>query len=322
MRTSSDQSQIPGEPSALGSAVCDADPDNLELLRKRSLDFLQNSANRLDWKDFYYLAHKTQAVELQDGQWLTGSYDGARAVLEHRESSLRAFFPVTRSPELNELFLSLLPHEYGAAHHRLRSIVQPLFSRSLLSRLHPLITSQIESRLYPALFDSTGFDVSNLLCSEIPEIVSCLLLDAHPADWRDLGNAARKMYKQIGRYHQEPEELDDAEAAYAYIRRHVSKMCESEHLFPNNGIGRELVSLYKNEKISDRELLGYFCLFLFTGLDTLSNAVSNTLWFIGASPEVFQSLKTNPHLTQLAVDEIMRLLGTYSSDALAISKSH
>lgn len=86
-------------------------------------------------------------------------------------------------------------------------------------------------------------------------------------------------------------------------------MCESEHLFPNNGIGRELVSLYKSGKISDRELLVYFCLFLFTGLDTLSNAVGNTLWFIGASAEVFQSLKTNPHLTQVAVDEIMRLWG-------------
>jgi cytochrome P450 len=229
--------------------------------------------------------------------------------MRNEGAELTALYPATLSPAINELMLGMLPFESGADHRRLRSLTRPLFSSRAVARLERHLLALIEELLYPAVFQQDGCDVLNTLCVRVPEAISCLLLDVAPSDRDAIGHWSRQMYAQLGRYDQSADELRDGEAAYdaftEYVRRRTERPAEETY----GGVGEALLAAWRRGDLTDQQLLSYFALFLLTGLDTLTYAIGNSLWFLGNAPDVFARLRQAPHLSNVAFTEAMRLWG-------------
>ncbi|HEY7874858.1 MAG TPA: hypothetical protein VIG64_07015, partial [Actinomycetota bacterium] len=153
-----------------------ASDDGTELLSDARA-FLTDPEARLEWRSLYPRLHAAATVDLGDQHWLVAGHDDARRVFRDPGSAVRAPFPVTSSPLLNELFLGLLPYEHGPSHARLRGLTQGFFSTPALGRIEPHLTTALSDDLFPAVFESHGCDVSTTLGVNIPQVASCLLLD-------------------------------------------------------------------------------------------------------------------------------------------------
>lgn len=286
-----------------------SDASAAELVRELALAFLKDPECRRHWRDFYELAYTVPPVYLGHGEWLVVGRDDVLTAMRDRGSELTALYPATRSPAINELLLGMLPFEQGAAHHRLRALTSPLFSTRAISRLQDRVSALIDELLYPAVFEPAGCDVLKTLGVRVPEVMSCLLLDVAPADWQAVGNWARQLYQQMGRYDQSEAEIREAEAAYQAFCEYVRRRMRGEATVRFGGVGEALLAAWQKGELDDKQLLSYFTLFLLTGLDTLTYGIGNSLWFLGNAPEVFSTLRQDLALANPAFDEAMRLWG-------------
>jgi cytochrome P450 len=272
--------------------------------------FLAGNTGDVGWREAYDVFHRLPVVEVGPQQWLVAGHRHVNQLLENAGSALSAVYPATLPPALNELFLALLPYEHGPNHKRLRTIGQSLFSRSTFGCLRRHVADLVERQALPRAFSSEGCDVASELASRVPPLVSSVLLDVAVEDRDAVARCAVTMYRQLGRYDQRPEDLASADAAVnelrTYVLRRSSACSETAAL---GGIGNRLVALRRDGTIDESELLNFFALFLFTGMDTLNNAVANSVWFLGRRPDIFKTLHADPTLSRLALEEVLRLWG-------------
>jgi cytochrome P450 len=278
-------------------------------LRSLTLAFLRDPQQRQQWRAFYDVAYAISPVCLGGGQWLIAGHDDVILAMKDEGAVITALYPVTLSPALNELFLGLLPYEDGTNHRRLRSLTQSLFSGVTMSRLQHHVSALLNELLYPAVFEPEGCDVLGTLGVRVPQAISCLLLDVSPSDWDAIGRWSRTMYKQIGRYDQSEDEIRDSETAYQEFSEYVWRRTRAENETGYGGVGEALIAAWRGGDLDDKQLLSYFALFLLTGVDTLTYAIGNSLWFLGNELEVFSALRTAPRLAGAAFEEAMRLWG-------------
>src|SRR5216684_3011821 len=130
-----------------------------EELRSLALTFIADPECRRQWRVLYDLVSAAPPVHLVGGLWLVGGHDDVIAAMKDEGAILTAFYPVTLSPSLNELFVGLLPFENGANHRRLRSLTQSLFSVETMSRVQQHISALLDELLFPAVFEPEGCDV-------------------------------------------------------------------------------------------------------------------------------------------------------------------
>jgi len=289
--------------------VLSSDDGAVEQVQKSALAFLKDPERRRQWRRFYDLAYTVPPVYLGHGEWLVAGWDDVISVMKNERAELTALYPATRSPVVNELFLGMLPFEQGDNHRRLRSLTRSLFSAAAISRLQHQVSVLLDELLYPAVFDSGGCDVLNTLGVRVPEAISCLLLDVSPADWEAIGYWSRCLYKQMGRYDQSDHELHESEAAYQAFTEYVQRRTKGQGGVRYGGVGEALLAARRDGDLDDKQLLSYFALFLLTGLETLTYAIGNSLWFLGNTPEVFSILQQSPELVDIAFEEAMRLWG-------------
>jgi cytochrome P450 len=278
-------------------------------VRSLALGFLKRPECRRQWREFYELAYSVSPLYLGHGEWLVAGREDVIVVMKDKGSELTALYPATRSPAINELLLGMLPFEQGAAHHRLRSLTNSLFSTTAISCLQNDISALLDELLFPAVFEQEGCDVLKTLGVRVPEAMSCLLLDVSPADWQAVGDWSRQLYKQMGRYDQSEDEIREAEATYRAFCEYVHRRMRGQGTVRYGGVGEALLAAWRNGDLDDKQLLSYFTLFMLTGLDTLTHAIGNSVWFLGNAREVFLMLKQDPGLVNSVFDEAMRLWG-------------
>ena len=274
-----------------------------------ALAYLGTPACRDDWPAFYDLLHREPPVYLGPDQWLLAGGDAVLAAMRSDGAELPALYPASDSTAINELLLGMLPFEAGASHRRLRSLAQPLFSARSISRLRPQVLELLEAILYPAVFEDGGCDIVGTLGVRVPEAISCLLLDVAAADRGEVGSWSRPIYNQI----REPgpaTELREAEAAQEALADYIERRLRGEAPFElAGGVGEALIAARRRGELDDGQLRSYFATFLLTGIDTLTHAVGNSLWFLAGSPSVFAALRERPELAAVAFAETMRLWG-------------
>jgi cytochrome P450 len=203
----------------------------------------------------------------------------------------------------------MLPHQHGTEHRRLRAVTRALFKETATRRLQNQIVGMLDSLLYPAVFKLDGCDIVNTLGVQVPETVSCILLDVAPGDRDAVGTWARQIYQQIGVYDQSEHEARTAETVYGEFHEYVMRRSKQPTGTVYGGVGQTLLDAHRGGALDDSQLLSYFALFLLTGLDTLTYAIANSVSFLGGSPEVFDQLRHEPELAGPAFREAMRLWG-------------
>jgi len=277
-------------------------------LQEQAFGFLRDPARRAGWRDFYDVALAAPPVFLGNREWLIAGRDEVLAAMRDEGAELTALYPATRSPALNELFLGMLPFESGPRHRQLRALVSAEVTRAA-PRLREAVAALLERQLFPAVFAPEGCDVLGTLGVQVPEAVSCLLLDVARADWPMVGDWARRLYAQLGRYDQSASELAALDGLHAAFRDYVLRRRTQPPGETHGGIGTALIAAWQAGTLGDEELISYFALFLLTGLDTLTHGIGNALWFLGNRPDIFATLRADPERAERAFVETVRLWG-------------
>jgi cytochrome P450 len=117
------------------------------------------------------------------------------------------------------------------------------------------------------------------------------------------------MYARLGRYDESETELARADDAYRSFEAYVRHRARTGAQTVFGGIGEALIGYWRRRDLDDAQLLSYFALFLLTGLDTLTHAIGNTLWYLGNDPGVYATLRAAPWRASYAFDETLRLWG-------------
>ena len=118
---------------------------------------------------------------------------------------------------------------------------------------------------------------------------------------------------RYGRYDQSEDVIRDAETAYREFCEYVWRRTREEGGTKYGGVGEALIAAWRVGNLDDKQLLSYFALFLLTGMDTLTYAIGNSLWFLGNTLEVFSALRTAPRLAGASVRRGDEAVGTYPS---------
>lgn len=270
--------------------------------------FLTSESARRSWKDLYTAAYGSAPVEVFPGHWLVSGYDDVVDLMRSPLSGMSAPFPVTVSPHVNDLFLSMLPYEPPDEHHRLRGLTAAAFTSDALRRVGSAVRGAIVDELFPAVFRDGGCDIVAGLGTRLPLVASCSLLDIDPAEWDQVDRWVSILYSQIGRYSQSDAELAQAESALESFESFVWRWASGPRACAG-GLGDRLVALWKDGALTAENLLAYVALFLFTGRDTLTHATANAVWMLGRSPQIFRLLRRDPSASRRAFEEAMRLWG-------------
>jgi cytochrome P450 len=278
--------------------------------RLAALNFLRSADARADWKSLYGLFRAHSPLELGDSQWLLSTWHDVTRGLAHPTGGLSTQYPIAASPPVNELHLGMLQYQGGERHRCLRALSEPFLSKNIIPRLTPAIRTTIANALFPTAFGPAGCDVVAGLGLRLPTVISGRLLDLPEERWEIVGAWGRAIYRAIGHYDLTSTQTRQAEEAVAGLTSYVlGGLANDVAARTDIGITANLLAARARGELDDHNLVAYVSLFLVTGLDTITYAVGNAVWFLGNDKRLFRCLSQSPELAEAIFAEAMRLWG-------------
>jgi cytochrome P450 len=286
--------------------------DETEDLTAAATAFLVDQSCRGDPWRFYARLHEAgEVLALWKETHLVSSFEAVSRVLAHAQASPMVRIegvpvPLAESVPVNDAFLRQLPYQPRAVHRRLRGVVSAEFRQSSLRWLEPRLESIADAALFPAAYRPRGVDVQATLGRQIPLATSCLLLGVARGDWSQMGEWGDLLYGQIGHYGQPPELLAAASSALDGLRAYAARMIDDP--LPD-GVGGTIVAAARSALITEEEAVAFYALFLLTGMETSTHALSNALLYLATHAEIFDELRARPLMVPAIFDELLRLWG-------------
>jgi cytochrome P450 len=193
----------------------------------------------------------------------------------------------------------------GAAHRRIRGLVNPVFSALALDRIRDNIAAILDGIL-DELGDGDGIDLISRLALPVPVTVICGLVGLPTSD-REL---CRKWTEEIG--HVVDPVLDDRtrEAMntsvtefHAYIREHLA----ARRRAPKDDIlSRLALAEVDGERLTDDEVIANVLLVFNAGHETTVNLIGNGVLALLRHPDQLAALRAEPGIVEEGVDEFAR----------------
>lgn len=229
--------------------------------------------------------------------WLITGYDLVRSVLaDPRFSSRKELlnvgdFEIAPAPP-GEFLLTDEPQ-----HGRYR---KPLVGRFTVRRMR-LLTERIEQITADCLdaMEEAGppTDLVTAFAKPIPTIVICELLGV---PYGDRGSFQEQIDTFMGGATSDEELI----AAYTATQEYLAGLVVAKRANPTDDVLSELT----DSDLTDEELKGMSLVLLAAGFDTTANMLSLGTFALLRNPEQLAALRTDPTLTDAAVEELLRYL--------------
>ncbi|MFI1252886.1 cytochrome P450 [Streptomyces netropsis] len=229
--------------------------------------------------------------------WLVTGYDLARSVLaDPRFSSRKELmnmgdFEIPPAPPGEFLLMD------DPQHRRYR---KPLMGKFTVRRMR-LLTERIEQITTDCLdaMEKTGppADLVTAFAKPIPTIVICELLGV-PYQDRD------SFQEQIDTFMGGETSDEDLIAAYTATQNYLAELVAAKRAHPTDDVLSELT----DSDLTDEELKGISLILLAAGFDTTANMLSLGTFALLQNPAQLAELRTDPALTDGAVEELLRYL--------------
>jgi cytochrome P450 len=193
----------------------------------------------------------------------------------------------------------------GTPHHRIRSLVNAVFSAQAIERMRPRIQA-ILAHILDEMGAGSGVDLISQLALPVPVTVICGLVGL-PVEDRD---QCRKWTEAIG--HVVDPVLDDRTCAAmntsltefrAYIAGHLA----ARRSDPRDDILSLLAGAeVDGERLSDDEIIANVLLLFNAGHETSVNLIGNGTLALLRHPDQLTALRANPGLINEGIDEFAR----------------
>ncbi|MFI5801944.1 cytochrome P450 [Streptomyces sp. NPDC051561] len=234
--------------------------------------------------------------------WMITGYDLVRSVLADSRFS-------ARKELMNVIDYELPPAPPGEflltdepVHSRYR---KPLMGRFTVRRMR-MLTERIEQITAECLdaMEAAGpsTDLVTAFAKPIPTIIICELLGVPYED-------RASFQEQIDTFMGGETSDEELIAAYTATQEYLAKLVAAKRAHPTDDVLSELT----DSDLTDEELKGMSLILLAAGFDTTANMLSLGTYALLQNPAQLDALRTDPGLTDRAVEELLRYLSVAKS---------
>lgn len=183
-------------------------------------------------------------------------------------------------------------------HTRLRSLVTKAFTTGAVARLRPYIAALVDE-LLDAWPDHGPVDLVETLAVPLPVTVICEMLGVPESD-RPLVRTWSSDLFAAGA----PARIDAASHA---IAPYMTDLVAATRKSPGETLLDDLIAVRDGQdRLTEDELVSLAVLLLVAGHETTTNFIGNAALALVQHPESFAQLRSEPHLLENALDELLR----------------
>jgi cytochrome P450 len=237
------------------------------------------------------------------GFWMVATHEQATAVLrDPGRFSSEAMGNIGRVGEAfaKESMAAADPPE----HHRLRNVVQRAFTPKAVNNLHAY-AEMLSKELLADIECGKPFDLLSTMADTLPLRVISRMMGVAGGDEDAFRHSANALVVGNGIL-ASPEQAEAAVEAGESLREYFSELIPARRAHPGDDLVSGLIQANENDTLADNELLATCVFFLFAGMETTTNLITNAALALTEFPEQHARLMAEPSLMPSAVEELLR----------------
>jgi cytochrome P450 PksS len=250
------------------------------------------------------------------GAWLVTRYnDVLRALRDPRLSSDRipsildaqvAAEDRGRVRDFERTRRAMMVNTDGAAHHRLRRLVNPAFAVEAVKAARPMIQGAVD-RLLDGAGASTRLDVVADYAVPLPTFVICELFDIPAADRSSLRTWSDRAARLLGATHgASSSQALAANEAVLHLESYFLRLIAGRRRRPGDDLLSLLIRGEEEGRMTAEELSAQCQMLLVGGHLTLIDQLANASSALLTHPEQLQKLRQDPAMIGPALEEVLR----------------
>ncbi|WP_067889609.1 cytochrome P450 [Nocardia vaccinii] len=189
-------------------------------------------------------------------------------------------------------------------HRQLRKLINSGFTRRQVGLLEPKVRAIVTS-IVDELDPSTGYEFAEQIAAPLPTRMIAELLGAPTEDWEQF-----RTWSDAAVGGADPDiELDSLTALaelYQYFTGLIDARRSGQVTGPNDLLTILATAEVDGERLSDQDLLNFSFLLLVAGNETTRNLIALGTLALIDHPEQFATLRADPSLIPVAVEEMLR----------------
>jgi cytochrome P450 len=189
-------------------------------------------------------------------------------------------------------------------HHRLRSIVQRAFTPRAVNDLGDF-TDTLAKDLLSRIEPGRPFELLSTMADTLPLRVIERMMGVAGADEDEFRDWASALVVGNGML-ASPDQAEAAVQASQSLRAYFSELLPERRAHPGDDLVSRLIAANENDTLADNELLATCVLFLFGGIETTTNLITNTALALTAFPNEQARLIVDGSLMAPAMEEFLR----------------
>jgi cytochrome P450 len=194
-------------------------------------------------------------------------------------------------------------------HTKLRSLISKAFTPKIMASLEPQIR-EVSRDLLAKHVPRGEMDLANDYSIPLPMMVIARLVGIPAGDWekfRRWSDGILQLSYTISASDATNQALSEYTAVAAEIKAYLPALIEERRRSPQNDLLTQLASAeVDGERLSEREILGFFQLLIVAGQETTSNLINNAMLSFLENPEALACVRSNRELLPSAIEETLR----------------
>lgn len=255
----------------------------------------------------FYDEHRAQGTLhlAPPGLWMILDYHGVKTALaDHATFSSAATSPGSTGKPLDWLIFKDPPR-----HARLRGLIASAFTPRVIANLEPRIR-QISRALLDSQLDRGELDLAVDYSIQLPLLVIAGMLGIPPEDYpqfRTWSDAILNLAETVTGSAEALRAAQDYGLATAEMSAYLRDVLLARHDRPGDDLLSQLASVeIAGERLTDREILGFFQLLLLAGSETTTNLINNAMLCLLEHPDQLAALREHPERLAGTIEEVLR----------------
>lgn len=191
-------------------------------------------------------------------------------------------------------------------HTQLRGLVNKAFTPRIVERMRAHI-QQIVDELLDTVQEDGRIDIIQQFAYPLPVVVITEMLGLPPEERDQFKQWSDDTIGAVGIVRREPSLMEKARHSLAEFAAYIDKMYEQRRYQPKDDLLNALFNVEEEgNRLSREEVVANAILLLWTGHETTTNLIGNSLLALLHHPDQMQRLKNDPSLITNAIDEFLR----------------
>src|SRR6185503_18933127 len=234
--------------------------------------------------------------------WMVFDSDGVKRVLSDHES----FSSAVPAPEHWFIFLD------PPRHSKLRALISKAFTPNSIANLEPRIREMSRELLDKAMARG-GMDLAAEYSAPLPMMVIAEMIGIPIGDWprfRHWSDEILKLSYSL-RGMEAEEEATGAGSRFTAVSMemndYLTEMIALRRSSPRDDLLTRLIEAeVDGERLTQKEILGFFQLLIVGGQETTANLINNAMLCLLENPDPLARLRAAPELLTSAIEEVLR----------------